>query len=396
MPDWIEMFDARLDVGAEFPDEQSRQIPARRGVVLLLAEGGSPILLLTAADIRSRTVNRLRNPDPQERRKLPNLQEIAREIRWKLTTSHFETDLAFLDLSAAIWPKGFTEMVAWRPAWFVHVDCGGPFPRFVRTREVLAGPGRYVGPFEDGRWADRFVGAIQDAFDLCRNHQCVRKAPRGPPCTYSQMGRCLGVGDGRTSLEDYRRVVAQAADFAAGGRQSHHQELTARMKAAAAARRFEEAAKIKSRLDRLAELDQPACAHAAPAEEFRFLVIQPGPTPRRARPFLVNRGTVLPAEDLDYPARQEQLAGLLEQMRRLAACPPSGEFTELDRLRMGLVSHYLCSGPNRRGVMIRWRDSLSCPEVVGAIESAAEVLHLRAGRKQSTDQPPRTTGLAGG
>ena len=48
------MFDGRLDVAAPLSDEQLREIPTKRGVFLLTAEDERPILLTTAASIRSR------------------------------------------------------------------------------------------------------------------------------------------------------------------------------------------------------------------------------------------------------------------------------------------------------------------------------------------------------
>ena len=56
------MFDAALEVGPGFGDPQLGAIPAKRGVLALLGDGDQPILLLTAADIRSRLRSRLSEP----------------------------------------------------------------------------------------------------------------------------------------------------------------------------------------------------------------------------------------------------------------------------------------------------------------------------------------------
>ena len=387
MPDWLKMFDGRLEVQPPLTDEQLAGIPAKRGVVLLAATQGTPIVLLTAADLRARTRTRLSSPDPDERRKAPDLRNITREILWKLAWGHFEADLSFLELACAIWPREYAGMPAWRPAWFVHVDSPGACPRFARTREVFGGPGRYFGPFADGRSAERFIGSLQDAFDLCRQAECLRKAPHGPPCAYSQMGKCLGVGDGRTSMDQYRLVLAKAADFAAGRRKEYLDDLRARMKAQAAALQFEQAAATKSRMERLAELDAPAYAHVAPAEEFRFLLVQPSQSPRRAKVFLVDRGSVDRGDDLDYPPRLDQVRRALEQMARHVAA--AKDFTEPDRWRMGLVSHYLYSSDQRRGVMLRWRESMPAEEVASAMEAAAKHVRWKA------PAPPRTKKVKG-
>jgi excinuclease UvrABC nuclease subunit len=383
-PDLSALFKGVLRVQPPVTDEQLAQVPAKRGVVLLLAEGERPILLLTAADIRSRTRSRLRDPDPEERRKAPDLQDVTREVRWTLAGGHFEADLLYLERAAALWPGRFAEMVAWRPAWFVHVDPGARHPRFARTRDVFGGTGQYLGPFPDGRSADRFIEAVRDGFDLCREHECVRRSPHGPPCAYSQMGRCVGVGDGRMSLEEYRALVAKAAAYAAGRRDEHRAELGSRMKGAAAALRFERAASIKSRLERLADLEKPEYVHVAPAEEFRFILLQPSGSSRKAGTFLVNRGTVSAGEEPAYPPRREQLVALLERMRSFASAPQ--EPGELERYRMGLVSHYLSGSPERRGAIVRFRESLTPEELAAAMEGAAKALHLRAPAPRKTKE----------
>ncbi len=391
MPKWIDMFDGRLEVTPPLTDDQLLQIPAKRGVVLLLAENRQPIVLLIAADIRSRTNARLRNPDPEERRKTPDLRNITREILWKLAPGHFQAEWNFLELAGAIWPHECSQMVAWKPAWFVHVDPAGACPRFVRTRDVLAEPGEYLGPFEDGRTADRFIASLEDAFNLCRDVQCLRKAPHGPPCAYSQMNRCMGVGDGRISMDDYRAVVAKAARFAAGARQEHRNELTAQMKAAAGTLQFERAASIKGRLEKLAEFDKPAYRHVAPAGEFRFVVVQQGSNFRRARVFLVDHGNIIAGDDLDYPLKSDQVAKTLGQMARHVE--KARPFADLDRWRMGLVSHFLYSSDERRGVMLRWRESTSAEELATAIEGSAKLLGLRAPAVRKKKEKPPTAEL---
>ena len=385
MVPWIDLFDGRLDVHPPLAEEQMAAIPARRGAVALLGEHDEPIVLLTAADIRSRLRARLQQPTQEERKKTADLRQITRTILWKLAGGHFEADLHFLELSQAIWPEGYGRMLAWKWAWFVHVDPQAKFPHFVRTRDVLGSPGQYVGPFGDGRSAERLIQAVQDAFDLCRDYNCLRQAPRGPRCAYAQMGRCLSPADGGISMEDYREVIARAAQFAAGDRQPCRQELQARMKIAAAALRFEEAAECKSRLERLAEFDKPYFAHVARAEQFQFILVQAGGS-RAAKVFLVDRGAVKAADGLDYPLKAPQLDKLLKDMAGFAAAPK--EIGAAERWRIGLVAHYLFGGIQRRGLIIRWSESTTARQLSEAIESSAEGLKLRAPKPRKRKEGP--------
>jgi hypothetical protein len=316
---------------------------------------------------------------------------ITRRILWKRSTSPFETDLEFLELARAIWPRSYTELLSWRPAWFVHVDGREEFPRFVRTREVLAAAGQYVGPFENGRAAEKFVTSVEETFDLCREYSCLRRSPHGEPCSYRQMGRCLGPCDGSIPMEEYRAAVARAGEFASGARGEYRAELRAEMKAAAGRLEFERAARLKTRLERLAEFDAPGCRHVAPAEEFRFLLFQIGAGRQQAKAFLVDCGAVLPAGVIAFPPRPAEIEKLLEGMASLA--DKDAPVEEAGRWRMGLVSHYLYAGEERRGLFLRWWRGMAEEEIIRAVEDSAEKLRLKAklprrGNKTVPASPP--------
>ncbi|HOD84738.1 MAG TPA: UvrB/UvrC motif-containing protein [Phycisphaerae bacterium] len=380
-------FDGVCQVQPPVAEEQLAVIPPKRGVALLLAQGGRPIVLLPAADLRSRVRLRLQEPLSDQRTKTADLREITREIRWTLAYSHFETDLAYLHAACSLWPRTFTSLLAWKPPWFVHVQPGEEFPRFQKTRKDFALPGWLLGPFPSGQAADRFIETIQDAFDLCRDYRCLRQAPHGQPCAYGQMGKCLSPCDGRISMDRYREVMAQAANFAAGDRQEPLDRLRQEMMQAAGKLQFERAAALKARLGRLDELHHADYAHLAPLDDFRFVLVQRGAGRRKARAFLADRGLVQDAGDLDYPLRRPQVDRLLKKMARLVARGDRERIEgDLAAWRMGLVAHYLFTSPDRRGVILRWEESLQPADVEQAIDDAARELHL------SRKQPPKGQG----
>ena len=374
------LFDAACQVQPPVREEQLAAIPAKRGIVLLLAEGAQPIVLLTAADLRSRVKLRLEEPLADQRKKTADLREITREIRWRLAASHFEADLAFLQAARQLWPRTYTSLLSWKPPWFVRVQPSEEFPRLERTRSVSTSgsPARLVGPFPGGPSADRFIEVVQDAFDLCRDYRCLRQAPNAQPCSYGQMGKCLSPCDGRTSLERYREVMAQAADFAAGLRKPTLDRLRAQMRQAAGDLQFERAGAVKSRLVRLGELNGPDYAFTAPLYDFRFILVQRGPGRRRLRAFLAACGRIVSAGDLAYPLQGPQVEALMAKMAKLAAQPAlAAEVDEdLAGFNMGLVTHYLFSSPDRRGVIFRWTPARQGPDLAAAIEQAAGELHV--------------------
>lgn len=370
MSQWPGMFDAHLEVAPPLSDEQLLQVPAKRGVLALLAADGKPILLLTAADIRARLRSRLAEVEEGQRKKTADLRGITRTITWKLSAGHFETDLNYFELARAIWPQTYAELLAWRKPVFVHVDPQEPYPHFSRSREVFARAGQYVGPFESAPSADKFIQALEDAFDLCRDLACLRQSPNGPPCSYLQMGRCLGPCCGKVSMEEYRQIVARAASFATGQRADFRAEMERQMKQAAGALAFERAGGLKTRLERLGEFDREPYRFVSPAEAFCYVII--GPRSRKVlSAFLVHGARVANWGGLDYPLQESQISALLAAAAGAQAQPATDD---ADRLRMGLVSQYLFCGGDKRGLILPIHAELTAESLTAAIESMAAPL----------------------
>ncbi len=394
MPDWPKRFDGQLQVAPPVSDSLLNEVPAKRGIFALLDKSNRPIVLLTAANIRARLRGRLSEPLEDKRTRTVDLREITRTVVWKLTGWHFETELEYFEAARRMWPDAYSELLAWRPGWFVHADPQDEYPRFVRTRDPADQSGVSVGPFPNGRSADRFIDAIADAFELCRHYRCLRLSPHGERCAYAQMGRCLSACDGTISMADYRQVIAEAGEFAAGSREKTFTRLGEQMADAAAKLEFERAGSLKARLDRLGELTGGPYVHVAPIQQFHYLLVQPDRT-RKAKVFCACGGQVSSASALDYPLKPAQVQRTLRRMaafvqrcdRQKTAISPAQTTEKL--WRMGLVAHYLFCSDKRRGLIWRWRPESTPTQLAEAIEAGRDVIRVRAPkpRKSKKDKP---------
>ncbi len=387
MPEWIERFGGRLEVSAPLTDQQLSEIPAKRGIFALLGEDEAAIVLLTGANIRSRLRNRLSEPLEGRRKKTIDLRSVTRKIIWRLTSSHFETDLEFLEAAARMWCDSYADLLGWSPAWFVHVDPQSAYPHFARTRDLAKAPPSCVGPFPTARSVGNFISALQDTFELCRDVRCLRSSPNGPRCAYGQMNRCLCPCDGTISMDDYRRAISEAADFAGGSRERLTRRLNEQMAAAAKNLQFELAGALKTRLDRLTEFESRDYTCVAPVEEFRYLLVQPAQTARKAKVFFVKGGSIAKGGDLDYPLKRPQLQKTLERMTLHAE--GAGLTDRLSVYRMGLVARYLFSSDRKRGLILRWSAGMVPEDLARAIDQTKEHLKLR------TPKPRKRKGAAG-
>jgi len=372
-------FDGELRPAGGLDAEALGKVPAKRGVVLLTGQGGRPVALLAGANLRARLSGRGgQNRSEESKTRLPDLSEVTRGIFWKLSSSRFQTDLDYLRIAAGAFPRTYPKLLAWKPAWFIAIDPGAPLGFFQKIRGRFVEGQRYFGPFPGGKWADRFIAVVEDLFGLCRDRAGLAEAPHGRPCAYGEMGRCLRVCDGTVPIEVYRQALDRAIEFLAGRRRLA-EELTASMESAARALRFEEAAAIKTRLDRLAELDGPAYEHVRPLEEFNYLIVQRGGR-REVRFFLSAKGQLVEGGSMAYPLKAEQVSAALEAMARLSA---TGQpIDELGRWRLSLVAQYLFSGQDGKGLLVHWSPALRPADFAASIDQAAGELRVRPGRRR--------------
>jgi DNA polymerase-3 subunit epsilon len=128
------------------------------------------------------------------------------------------------------------------------MDLEQPIPDIEITERVWCRPGEYVGPWPTHKAGLQALDGLRDLFDLCRYPEQIRRAPRGNPCAYLEMGRCDAPCNGSVPLTTYDERCRAAWAFATENADAWHDDAESRMRAAASEQRFEQAAQIKRQL----------------------------------------------------------------------------------------------------------------------------------------------------
>ncbi len=382
MADWKQILDSQLELTQPVSADGLGKIPAKRGIILLQGQAGEPVQLLTSANLRNTVATRLTQPDESGPTRRADLGSIVGSVRWKLTCSWFETDLVYKDLVCKIWSGSFTQLLGYKPAWFVHVDPAEKFPHFYTVRNTGENPGQDFGPFTSGKSAQRFIESLTDGFDLCRHYQCLRRSPNAQPCVYAEMGRCLVPCAGRITMDQYRNVVVEASQFASGIRAGKLENLRSQMSAAAGDKLYERAAQIKARGERLDNLSAPEFKFVARGDEFRFIFIQRGPNRSQAKVFFADRWQCREIGILGYPLAPGRLDEILSQISGFANADqplPVG-----DKWHIALIAHYLYYSKARRGLIVRFRDGMDASALASAVQGCKEQLALREPKPKRT------------
>ncbi|WP_203138276.1 excinuclease ABC subunit UvrC [Microbacterium sp. JZ31] len=137
---------------------------------------------------------------------------------------------------------------------FMAITLGDEAPRVMVTRNRRIPGAKYFGPYPK-------IWAVHDTIDLmirvfpirtCSDSSYKRAMQTGRPCFPGQIGKCGGPCSHRVTIAEHRAIVDDFIAFMQGGDERFTRDLTARMKAAAAAMDYEQAAILR---DKLASID---------------------------------------------------------------------------------------------------------------------------------------------
>ena len=154
---------------------------------------------------------------------------------------------------------------------YIYIDRSEDFPRFELTRKVIRGKKiQYWGPFPSGGRA--LLESLYDLFPLVQKKSGLHG---GKACLFHQIGKCLAPCEGKVTREAYHALVEEAAAMIhrRGGLITRLQE---RMMALAEAERFEEAARLRDRIEQIEGLRIHSDIDLATADDLDIFAIVPG------------------------------------------------------------------------------------------------------------------------
>ncbi len=327
-----------------------KQAPAKWAVYLFADENDQPVQLLSVKNLRASLKRRLGGEETIGLSKRVNYREIVRKIYWRRVDSGFEADWVYLEAARELFPRTYQGMVGFKPAWFVQVDPTNNFPRYIKTIQPLGKHGVVVGPLEDKHAAARLIQLVEDSFDLCRYYNILVESPNAKACAYKEMGKCPAPCDGTISMDEYRRGVERSAQVLIRPEDFVH-EQDARMQKLAGELQFEQAAKVKAKLEQVKQFGKSAFRYAQLIADFRFISLQRAPAEGTAKLFLITPAAIEEvAGVIDEPRNVSELLRIvLQRAQELSA----QEMTEAAVERIGLVAHHLFSGKQPKGAFIK-------------------------------------------
>ena len=131
---------------------------------------------------------------------------------------------------------------------YIAVTVEDEYPRVMFTRERHRRGVVYFGPYANAKKVRETLDVLNRVFPYrpCEGPKPGRHS--GIPCLDYHIERCLAPCVGYVSADEYREIIDGVIEFLGGDTEPIQRELERRMREAAAAERFEEAARHRNRL----------------------------------------------------------------------------------------------------------------------------------------------------
>ena len=180
---------------------------------------------------------------------------------------------------------------------YIKVTVGEDYPRILFSRTMKKDKSRYFGPYTS-------AAAVKDTIELLNKlyqlRTCNRVLPRDIGierlCLNYHIKQCLAPCQGYVSKEEYRQQVAGALEFLNGNYSPILKDLEEKMKKAAEAMEFEDAARYRDLLSSVRQVSQKQKITEGVGEDKDILALYQDETEAVVQVFFVRDGKLIGRE----------------------------------------------------------------------------------------------------
>ncbi|HEU4966861.1 MAG TPA: excinuclease ABC subunit UvrC [Candidatus Saccharimonadales bacterium] len=224
-------------------------LPKEPGVYFHKDAKGEIIYVGKAAVLR----NRVRQYFQKSRVRDPKTDALVAEIvdtDWMVVDSEIEALFLEAEMIRRYMPRYNILLRDDKSLSYIRINYDDDFPTVTTTRRPLDDGARYFGPYLSSLSVRQALKALRRVFPFA-----TRRIPGQKRATlFYHLGLDPGLEEGRTSLEDYRANLRKLMAVIEGRRHTVEREIEKDMKAAARAKEFEKAAKLRNQLFSLQSL----------------------------------------------------------------------------------------------------------------------------------------------
>ncbi|MEM9738237.1 MAG: excinuclease ABC subunit UvrC [Pseudomonadota bacterium] len=231
--------------GIEIIKDNLSRLPPRPGVYRMYGEDQEVLYVGKAKNLKNRVSNYTRLGGHTQR--IARMISLTAAMEFVVTETETEALLLEANLIKRFKPRFNILLRDDKSFPYILIRRDHEAPQILKYRGEKRDRGDYFGPFASANAVMRTLDTLQKAF-LLRTCEDSVYAVRSRPCMLHQIKRCSAPCTGEISVEDYRALADQAADFLRGKSAHLQDQLASEMDAAAVEMEFEKAAKLRDRI----------------------------------------------------------------------------------------------------------------------------------------------------
>lgn len=344
--------------------EQVDQVPTDPGCYLWKDGSGKVIYVGKAKNLRARMRQYVTLQD--DRAKIPLMMQVVRSFDYIVVENEHEALVLERNLIAQYRPYFNVDFKDDKSYPYIAITESDTFPAIKYTREKHKKGTRYFGPYTDSYAARQTIETLRKVVPICsatcvewkRAKRLLEKDPdgaavanlllakKGRPCFDYHVGKGPGVCVGAIDTVSYAKNVRQVENFLRGNRSEIVSELKDQMQKAAADLDFEKAARLKSRLTSLSDLDDRQQVTFPTSVNIDLIGIYREETISAACVFVVREGRTIRSVEfildkgLDV-SEEELVSGFLKRYYDETADIPAEVNLPIDLLDAEVLSEWL-------------------------------------------------------
>ena len=229
--------------------ERVEALPTGPGVYLFKSESGRVLYVGKAQNLRNRVRSYVSGGDGRIR--IPHLLERARDVDVVVTANVKDALLLENELIKQHKPRFNVRLRDDKQYLALRLDPNESWPRLTQVRRFRRDGAVYFGPYTSSIAMRSATSNLRRIFPLrsCTDTVFREYARRGRPCIEFEMKRCLGPCCDKVEPAAYEELVRGTTLFLRGRSRELVTELRERMEEASAQERYEDAARLRDRID---------------------------------------------------------------------------------------------------------------------------------------------------
>lgn len=253
--------------------EKIKTLPDSPGVYIMKGDDDEILYVGKAANLKKRVSSYFR-PNVRHNNRIATMTGRVRDITYIPTSTEAEALIYENGLIKQLSPKYNVALRDDKSYPMLKLTVNETFPRLFVTRQKKNDGAVYYGPYSDARLLREAVIALRQIFPL----RSCGKLPKSL-CLNYHIKQCLGPCAGKVSDDKYAEVVSELKLFLEGKRTELLKLLSKRMAESAGREDFEEAGRIKARIEVLGAIKEKSVSYypAGELEELRNLLKIKGP-----------------------------------------------------------------------------------------------------------------------